>query len=253
MSSEGWVRGAALEEGPSQCSRSAGIHARWAILHGVQVWFYAGRVSSESAVPPEGRREKNKVATRAAITAAALRLAREQGPGGFTVDQVAAEAGVSRRTFFNYFPSIEAAVTLPVEEFLEESFARLDERPGDEPIMDAVLATFGGDISQDRLALLCEIYQMGADDAQLERMQLQIWSQAKQSLEDGLRPRLPANAGELMVTALAGSLIACAQAAMRMAADQTPDGESPGPLAFRQQLLESLDLLRTGFNINHKD
>jgi AcrR family transcriptional regulator len=253
MSSEGWVRGAALEEGPSQCSRIAGIHARWAILHGVQVWFYAGPVNAETAVPLEGRREKNKVATRAAITAAALRLAREQGPGGFTVDQVAAEAGVSRRTFFNYFPSIEAAVTLPVEEFLEESFARLDERSADEPIMDAVLATLGGDISQERLALLCEIYQMGADDAQLERIQLQIWRHAQQSLEDGLRRRLPESAGELTVTALAGSLIACAQAAMRMAATQTPDGEAPGPSDFRQQLLESLDLLRTGFNINHKD
>lgn len=248
------VRGADPEQGPFKFSPvSEAIRARWAILHGVQIWFYAEPVSTESAVQPEGRREKNKVATRAAITAAALRLAREQGPGGFTVDQVAAEAGVSRRTFFNYFPSIEAAVTLPVEEFLDESFARLDERPGDEPIMDAVLATFGGDISQDRLALLCEIYQMGADDAQLERMQLQIWSQAKQSLEDGLRPRLPENSGELMVTALAGSLIACAQAAMRMAANQTPDGEAPGPSAFRQQLLESLDLLRSGFNTNHKD
>jgi AcrR family transcriptional regulator len=210
-------------------------------------------MSAEPSVPLEGLRERNKAATRGAITAAALRLTREQGPGGFTVDQVAAEAGVSRRTFFNYFPSVEAAVTRPVEEFLEESFRRLDERPNDEPIMDAVLATFGGEISQGRLALLCEIYQMGVDDAQLERVQLQAWSQARQSLEDGLRPRLPDSAGELMVTALAGSLIACAQAAMRMAATQTPAGEAPEPSAFRQQLLESLDMLRSGFNPHPKD
>ncbi|NKX50477.1 TetR/AcrR family transcriptional regulator, partial [Arthrobacter deserti] len=33
----------------------------------------------------------------------------------------------------NYFPSIEAALTQPVEDFLDRAFARLNERPADEP------------------------------------------------------------------------------------------------------------------------
>ena len=210
-------------------------------------------MSTEQAAIPEGRREKNKAATRTAMTTAALRLAREHGSGGFTVDQLADAAGVSRRTFFNYFPSIEAALTQPIEQFLEGAFTQLNSRPAEEPIMDAVLGTLSEDISPEQLALLCEIYEMGADDAQLERMQLQIWSRTQQTLEVGLRQRLPDGSGELMIAALAGSLIACAQAAMRLAATQTPEGEAPPPSAFRRHLLESIAMLRTGFNINSKD
>ena len=43
--------------------------------------------------------------TRAAIRAAALALARERGYAAMTVDDVAALAGVSRRTVFNHFSS----------------------------------------------------------------------------------------------------------------------------------------------------
>ena len=43
--------------------------------------------------------------TRAAIRAAALTLTRERGYAAVTVDDVAALAGVSRRTVFNHFDS----------------------------------------------------------------------------------------------------------------------------------------------------
>ena len=43
--------------------------------------------------------------TRAAIRAAALALTRERGYAAMTVDDVAALAGVSRRTVFNHFSS----------------------------------------------------------------------------------------------------------------------------------------------------
>lgn len=46
------------------------------------------------------RRER----TSRTITLCAQRLADERGLDGFTMDDLAAEAGVSRRTLFNYFP-----------------------------------------------------------------------------------------------------------------------------------------------------
>ncbi|NKX53657.1 TetR family transcriptional regulator [Arthrobacter mobilis] len=197
-----------------------------------------------------GRRELNRRATREAISAAALRLSREHGPGGYTVDTLAEEAGISRRTFFNYFPSIEAAVTQPVEDFLDRAFARLYERPVEEPIMDAVLAALGSDVGQEELALLCEVYAMGLADEQLERMQLWLWNKAQQKLEEGLRARLPQDSSGLLIDALAGSLIACAKAATRRASLDAPPGQGPDPAAFHDLLLASLGLLRAGFNTN---
>jgi AcrR family transcriptional regulator len=49
-------------------------------------------------------------ATESRLSAVSRRLTAERGLGGFTVEEVCAEVGVSRRTFFNYFPSKEDAV-----------------------------------------------------------------------------------------------------------------------------------------------
>ena len=48
--------------------------------------------------------------TRASLTRAARRLTAERGLAGFTVEELCETVGVSRRTFFNYFPSKEAAL-----------------------------------------------------------------------------------------------------------------------------------------------
>lgn len=57
-----------------------------------------------------GRRELNKRARRGAIIDAAQRLVREHGYDAVSTGRIAAEAGVSPRTFFNYFESKDQAV-----------------------------------------------------------------------------------------------------------------------------------------------
>ncbi|MCT1477791.1 TetR/AcrR family transcriptional regulator [Microbacterium sp. p3-SID336] len=58
----------------------------------------------------ESSREQRKRATTRALTETARRLTTERGFAGFTIEELCAEVGVSRRTFFNYFESKENAV-----------------------------------------------------------------------------------------------------------------------------------------------
>ncbi|MFD5653427.1 TetR/AcrR family transcriptional regulator [Streptomyces sp. NPDC127039] len=64
--------------------------------------------------PPPGLRERKKQATREALRAAALRLAVERGPDQVRVEDIAEAAGVSPRTYNNYFASREQAIVSAV-------------------------------------------------------------------------------------------------------------------------------------------
>src|SRR6266481_5108814 len=64
--------------------------------------------------PPPGLRERKKQATRKALREAALRLALERGWDDVRVDDIAEAAGVSPRTYNNYFSSREQAIVAAV-------------------------------------------------------------------------------------------------------------------------------------------
>jgi AcrR family transcriptional regulator len=78
-----------------------------------------------SATNGGGLRERKRAATRAAITAVARSLTAERGLNGYTVEEVCEQSGISRRTFFNYFPAKEDAILGHVDDdFPEEVVAR---------------------------------------------------------------------------------------------------------------------------------
>ncbi|MDN5755752.1 MAG: TetR/AcrR family transcriptional regulator [Micrococcaceae bacterium] len=56
------------------------------------------------------QRERNRLETWNAIHDAAAAMTLEDGPVSVTIEAVASRAGVSKRTFFNYFPTKEDAI-----------------------------------------------------------------------------------------------------------------------------------------------
>lgn len=83
-------------------------------------------------------RERNQERTRSEIAAASLRLFARRGFEAVTVDEIAAAAGVSRRTFFRYFETKEDALLVDDATRLDQLREALQERPADEAPFDSV-------------------------------------------------------------------------------------------------------------------
>lgn len=85
-----------------------------------------------------GLRERKKQATRSALSWAAIRLIVERGYDRVLVEDIATEAGVSPRTFNNYFGSkAEAVASRQFDRCLRMAEA-LRERPAGEPLWEAI-------------------------------------------------------------------------------------------------------------------
>ncbi|EHR60499.1 TetR/AcrR family transcriptional regulator [Saccharomonospora cyanea] len=108
-----------------------------------------------------GLREQKKQATREALRQAALRLALERGPENVRVDDIAEAAGVSPRTYNNYFSSREQAIVSAVT---AEREARIAAAVADHPagvrladvVVEAVVAQYtdAGDPDHDAMPLI---------------------------------------------------------------------------------------------------
>ncbi|GAB2489074.1 TetR/AcrR family transcriptional regulator [Luteococcus sediminum] len=81
-----------------------------------------------------GVRERKKRETRRALHRAATELVLEHGLAAVTTDAIARRAGVSPRTFFNYFPTKEAALAGVPEVIVEKITHLVAERPVDEDL-----------------------------------------------------------------------------------------------------------------------
>lgn len=85
-----------------------------------------------------GLRESKKAATRLALSRAVLSLATRDGIDAVTVDAVAAEAGVSVRTFHNYFGGKADALIHLASDLIDRIVTDIHDRPGDEPFWDSL-------------------------------------------------------------------------------------------------------------------
>ncbi|WP_291056921.1 TetR/AcrR family transcriptional regulator [Herbiconiux sp.] len=90
--------------------------------------------------PPSGTglRERKKRETATAIEMAAVDLVARLGLADVTVEAISAQAGVTSRTFFNYYAGKEDAVLGHSRMFPPPSLQRLEFRPG-VAILDAVI------------------------------------------------------------------------------------------------------------------
>ncbi|BBY17369.1 TetR family transcriptional regulator [Mycolicibacterium litorale] len=87
---------------------------------------------------PLGLRERKKLGTRWALSDAALALALERGLDNITREEIANRAGVSLRTFNNYFTGKYEAIAFRQVDRMRQSLAAFRQRPAEEPLWSAV-------------------------------------------------------------------------------------------------------------------
>lgn len=106
-----------------------------------------------------GLRETKKAATRAALAQAAAEIALRDGAEGLTVAAITSAAGVSQRTFHNYFASREEALMESFVERVQALGEQLDDVPADVKLIDAVVDIvvdnlYAGDSEMESIATL---------------------------------------------------------------------------------------------------
>jgi AcrR family transcriptional regulator len=104
--------------------------------------------TSEAAGP--GLRERKKQQTREALSWAALRLAIDRGLGNVLVEDIAAEAGVSPRTFNNYFSSKAEAITWRHLNRARRTADLLRAQPPGEPLWESIIGAVVAQAGDER-------------------------------------------------------------------------------------------------------
>jgi AcrR family transcriptional regulator len=108
----------------------------------------AARRAAAGSGTPDGLRERKKSRTHDAIVEAAIELFEQKGFDATTVEEIAAAADVSPRTFFRYFDSkLDVVMPHMHEGDDDQSFAEwLATRPSDEPLIEAVRQVYRQDL-----------------------------------------------------------------------------------------------------------
>lgn len=194
---------------------------------------------------PDGLRETKKRETRRAISGAALRLASDRGLHGFTVEEIAREAGVSPRTFFNYFSSKEAAITGLDPDELRVVAVALEQRPSDESPVHALAAAV---ITDDR-TLAAEVEAHTLRNALLARHpellphHLAAQQEVNRVLAEALARRLDSS----LVDPYPAVVVAATMAALRAGAEWHQQVRPPEP--FPETLRKIIEQVAGGLAV----
>ncbi|WP_170860909.1 TetR/AcrR family transcriptional regulator [Trujillonella endophytica] len=192
-----------------------------------------------------GLRERKKADTRAALARATLRLAREQGWAEVTVEQIAAAADVSSRTFFNHFSSKEEALLQPAgaepgrfARQLAEQPAALPAREAARAVLRAGLAEIAADEDGGGWRVRMEV--IGSDPALLARA-VEVSTAGEREMAEALARRAGQDPDRDLEPVLLAAVLG---AALRVTLVRWAC--APGPVDLPALFDEAVELVATG-------
>ena len=179
--------------------------------------------------------------TRAAIRAAALTLTRERGYAAMTVDDVAALAGVSRRTVFNHFSSkadllvvgLEPPAPSVVEAFVNGSGSLLEDL--------GVLLASGAESVESERGWLLSFPEIVRDNPEVERAVHERLRIVAQSLAEAAGRRLGAEPDDPRTRAVVALAMAVQRSSLDLWCGRSHPWEERREAAARTESTESTE------------
>src|ERR1700753_2127587 len=187
--------------------------------------------------------ELRRRSTHEALRRVALAQFARKGFANVTVTQLAAEAGVTERTFFRHFPTKEAVLFQDYDTHLEWLAEALAQRPSAESLFDAVLASvesFLHDVEVVRQAAIARSTLISAERIAAHLRVVQ--SSFAEVLTDFIKTRFAGVPNLDLVADVAGATLA---AALVVAVQEWGDDGCTRDLG--ELVATSVDLVRSGF------
>ncbi len=148
-------------------------------------------------------RETKRRATASALAQVAFDLARERGVDGFTIDEVAARAGYSRRTFANHYAGKEEAIVAVATERVRHA---LDTAPEEDlPLVDWLQCVARQQLSDGLLMVLRDLRILAEHHPALRPHLLEVQRCIRETARDAVLARLDGRGSQVYAHLLVGA------------------------------------------------
>lgn len=148
-------------------------------------------------------RETKRRDTARALAQAAFDLARERGVDDFTIDEVAARAGYSRRTFANHYAGKEEAIVAVAAQRVRHAF---DTVPGEDlPLVDWLQGVARQQLSDGLLMVLRDLRVLAEHHPALRPHLLEVQAGIRESARDAVLARVEGPGSRIYAHLLVGA------------------------------------------------
>ena len=185
------------------------------------------RAAERTGRPP--LTERRKAETRLEVARAAVRLFLAQGVADTSVEEIAAQAGISARTLWRYFPSKESCVMPLLVSGIEQTAARLRSWRGDQGVSELLGTLAHGHAgSPESMAEMLNLVRLTRTDPGLRAVWLEAHREAEPAFAEALAHRAGLAEPDL-ATAIQAAMI---NGALRVAVEHHAfNAETPASLA----------------------
>lgn len=193
--------------------------------------------SGEKTPAGPGLRERKQQQTRERLKRAAMALFLERGFEAATIDDIAAAADVSRRSFFHYFASKEDVVAAWQEDAAAALVAGILARPADESMLTAAENAIAAAVKRIDPTEAAAMSRLKRDNPALHARDQLKYEKLERALADGLAQRAGRKSDRLKARLVA----MIATGAMRVGGESwIGEGAREKPEAFVKRTFDAI-------------